>query len=258
MLKVSVVMAFHNPGEYLRHSIDSILKQNFNNFEIVLVDDGSTDGSDRLMHHLDKSRLKLIKNVHNKGLAYSLNSGIAIAEGEYIVRMDADDIALPNRLMVLSNFLDDHPEIDVCGSARWINNIGGILANNKPGKISRYSFLTGNQLAHPTVIIRSNLFKEKKFIYDEKYKSSQDYDLWSRMLDHVNFYNLEVPLLIYREHENQISAKKRLRQEINTFKIKSRLMKKFIFDLKCPLRYKLSYFLSINLIVKIMIKKIFL
>ena len=115
-LKISVVMAVFNGGMYLRDSIQSILDQSLTNFEFIIIDDKSVDDSAKIITSFSDPRIRHIRNQTNLGLAASLNKGIKLAKGEYIARMDADDISLPNRLEIQANYLDFHPDISVVGS----------------------------------------------------------------------------------------------------------------------------------------------
>ena len=130
-LKVSVLMSVYNGDRYLREAIDSILNQTLDNFEFIIIDDGSTDASNQIIKSYRDPRLKMVKNKENIGLTKSLNIGIGLCCGEYIARMDADDISLPKRLEIQYKFMDDHPEVGICGTL----NRG--IENNKVG-ISKY------------------------------------------------------------------------------------------------------------------------
>ena len=127
MPKVSVVMSVYNAEPYLEAAIDSILNQTFRDFEFVIVDDGSTDGSTEILEKYAKgdSRIRLVHNAFNKGLIRSLNRGVKLAKGEYIARQDGDDVSLPQRLASQVQFLDEHPEIGV-HSARAVARRGAV------------------------------------------------------------------------------------------------------------------------------------
>jgi len=118
---VSVLMPVFNGEQFLRPAMNSILNQTFTDFEFIIVDDGSTDHSREILNSYTDSRVRLICNESNIGLTDSLNRGLEAASGNYIARMDQDDISLPERLAKQVAFMDSHPEVGVCGT--WAKDI---------------------------------------------------------------------------------------------------------------------------------------
>ena len=116
MPRVSVIMAVHNGLPYLEEAVDSILNQSLRDLEFIIVEDASTDGSAEWLASLDDPRLRIVGNKWNKGLTYSLNKAIDLAQGEYVARMDSDDVSHRQRLARQTDFLDRHPEVDLLGS----------------------------------------------------------------------------------------------------------------------------------------------
>lgn len=211
--RVSVVMAVHNGEKYLAEAIESILDQTFRDFEFIIVDDGSSDSTPRLLAVYEKRdpRLSIHRFDANCGLAAALNFGIQQARGEYIVRMDADDLSLPDRLQEQVAFMDSHPEIGVCGS--WVELIG-----SRNGEEWQYPAgheaiharsLFENTLVHSSVIMNASLFRKYRLAYDENIRYAQDYELWSRAVSLVRFANLDQVLLRYRLHAQGAGAKHR-------------------------------------------------
>jgi glycosyltransferase involved in cell wall biosynthesis len=200
--KVSVLMSVYNGASYLRESVDSILKQIFTDFEFIIIDDGSTDQTAKILDGYTDSRIVRIKNEKKIGLAASLNKGIALACGEYIARMDADDISLPERLEKQIHFMQNHPEVDICGS--WVQLIGkqtGIIWEYPCTYDEIYAtMLFSCAIAHPSVIIRACTIRQHELLYDTHADYTEDYDLWSRALPLVRFANLPEALLQYRLH----------------------------------------------------------
>jgi glycosyltransferase involved in cell wall biosynthesis len=192
----------------LNEAIDSILNQTFSDFEFLIIDDGSTDQSiDQIMLY-DDPRIQLIKNKKNLGQSETLNKGINLARGKYIARMDQDDISMPKRLEKQLKFMEDNPQIGVCGS--WLQLIGkykGIAESETEDDLIKIKLLTNQNLAHPSVMIRKEILEKYELSYGTSYTVAQDYDLWVRMFDHCSFANLPKPLLKYRIHENQKSRK---------------------------------------------------
>ncbi len=221
---VSVVMSNYNTDElYLRASIESILSQTYENFEFIIVDDCSTDNSIDVIESYSDDRIKLIKNKQNMGLTKSLNVAIKAAKGEFIARMDADDISLPQRFEKQVEFLTSNPEYIACGTA--IKIIGG----QKEGKIIRRPIpdietfriylLFGNypNIAHPTAMFNHSLLKKYNIEYDEKCILAQDYKMWVNCSKYAPCYNLDEVLLHYRIHNKAVSVEKQqLQKDIAT------------------------------------------
>lgn len=199
--KISVIMSVHNGLPYLRDAVKSILNQTYTNLEFIIVDDGSTDDSWRYLTSLKDQRIRLIRNKKNLGLAASLNKAIKVAQGEYIARMDADDISLPTRLEEQINFLKNNPSIDLCGTfAKLIDEknktVGKLKYPTSPVEIRRVLILF-NPIIHPTFMVRSEFYK-KLGGYREQYDGAEDYDLLMRGSKSFNYTNLPKELLMLR------------------------------------------------------------
>lgn len=226
MPKVTVLMPVYNGEKYLREAIESILKQTFKDFEFLIINDGSTDKTSEIINSFSDPRIILAPNEKNQGLIFSLNKGLDLAQGEYIARMDADDISLPERLEKQINFMDANPEVVVGGT--WVKNIGH---KNFIGKYYtehnqiKANLLFNSSLAHPTVMIR-NIFKNHNLFYDEKYKHAEDFDLWTRAADLTKFTNLPLVLLSLRRHDENISQTQNQAQKDNSDIIRLRQLKK--------------------------------
>lgn len=217
---VSVILPAYNASNYIREAIESILNQTYNNFELIIINDGSTDNTVQIIGTYKDSRIKLINNGENKGLIYSLNRGVELASGEYIARMDADDISLPHRFEKQIEVMNQNSEIAVCGT--YINYFGG-----SNGRFSRCqpklqdeeikkSLLIRSAFAHPTVMMRATILKKNGLKYDEKFRSCEDYKLWIDMATYGSFINIPIPLLKYRVSNSQISTQHRNEQLNNT------------------------------------------
>lgn len=182
--EVSVVMSVYNePIEWISQSIESILNQSFTNFEFIIIND-KPDGKEQIAlineYASQDQRIKIIQNEKNLGLTKSLNIGILHAKSKYIARMDADDISMPNRLKMQYEFMESHPEIDICGT--WAKLFGDIplLAHKinklpiRPEQIKLYA-LFYNPMIHPSMMLRLDSFTLP--LYNETYKKAQDYVL---------------------------------------------------------------------------------
>lgn len=206
--KVSIIMATHEtPKNYLNASIKSILNQNYSNIEFIVVCDGVEEEYEYILANYKDKRLKVLFNKQNKGLPFSLNRGIDESTGEYIARMDSDDISLPNRIEDELNFLKQR-KLDLCGSAAY--TFGDEYGMKKRLFASREDIkvwlLFMTTLVHPTVIGKSKVFKNNK--YNTEFVCAQDFELWSRLVDKYSIGFLNKPLLDYRIHKKQASIAK--------------------------------------------------
>ena len=223
---ISVIMPVYNGSkEFLSQAIESILNQTLKNFEFLIIDDGSTDPqiNETILSYNDKRIKYLYKE--NSGVADSLNFGIKQAKGEYIARMDADDISLPERFEKQIAFLQSHPEVSLLGSWVEIFSKTGIKIWKTISEPKLFDFLIGSQLAHPVVMWRKKDFEEKKLKYDKNLVCSQDYDLWIRVSKAgLKIINLQEVLLKRRSHSNNISHTKREKQAQIATTIKENLL----------------------------------
>jgi glycosyltransferase involved in cell wall biosynthesis len=198
-------MSVYNSERYLAEAIESILGQTFTNFEFLIINDGSTDKSRKIILSYSDSRIKLIDNEINIGLTKSLNKGLDLALGKYIARMDSDDISLPHRLQIQFEFMEKNPHIDICGS--WYKLFGdrnSITKTPVQDREIKETLFFYNCIAHPAVIIRKNTFDKFQIKYSENYLHSEDYELWCREVDRLKFANIPDVLIKHRIHENQI------------------------------------------------------
>lgn len=197
---VSVLMPVYNASAYLIESMSSIINQTYNHLEIIIVDDGCTDDSMDIVHSFYDKRVKLIRNSKNIGLAASLNKAIRLAQGKYLARMDADDIAFPMRFEKQVNFLEHHSEVDVLGTAMQYLGHSSYLNFFPEHHEACKSFLVFNVcFGHPSVMIRSDVFSSGDNFYREEYKQySEEFDLWCRLAEQFRFHNLQEVLMYYR------------------------------------------------------------
>ncbi|MFH1979464.1 MAG: glycosyltransferase [Patescibacteria group bacterium] len=208
-VKVSVLFPVYNGKKYLKDSIKSILNQTFKDFEFLIIDDGSTDNSVKLIKNFNDCRIILIKNNENIGLIKTLNKGLNLAKGEYIIRMDQDDISLPERFFKQLNFMDSNPDCGVCGS--WIRIFGDskdqIVKYETDSDLIKAQLLFFNPLAHSSTILRKAIFDKFSLRYDEFYKNAEDYELWTRVVNCSKICNIPEVFLNYRISQEQITQK---------------------------------------------------
>jgi hypothetical protein len=210
--RVSVVMPVLNGGCYLAAAVESVLKQGFNDFELIAIDDGSTDQSASLLSGFARSdgRIRVIRQA-NAGIVASLNRALDVARGEYVARMDADDVALPSRFGLQVAFLDGHPDVAVVGSAiTLIDEEGKVIRDVDyplaPTEVSKFLIQVGCALAHPAVMMRKADVAAAGG-YRDAYRHAEDYDLWLRISESRALANLPDRLLLYRQHPLKTSAR---------------------------------------------------
>lgn len=211
--KISVVMSVFNGESYLAEAIESILDQTFTDFEFIIINDGSTDtSSDILQDYAQQDpRIRLIMFDENIGLASALNHGIHQAQGEYIARMDCDDISQSSRLQQQVDYLDAHPEVCLLGAQMMVvdKDKNPLFVFEVPPQHSLiiWNLFFGRTFAHPSVMMRRGVVLRVGG-YDESISAAQDIDLWSRMIGQGRFANLPEQLVYYRTHEQATSIQK--------------------------------------------------
>jgi glycosyltransferase involved in cell wall biosynthesis len=215
---VSVVMAAYNAEKHIAECLDSILAQTFRRFEIIVVDDGSTDSTKEIVKSYKDNRISLIENSHD--YVSSLNIGINRARGKYIARMSADDIMLPDRLQVQHDFMESHPEVDLLGAGFECFGDGDGMFQAQ-GEVTKESLTTGNRIAHPTVMMRKSSLRRLPCLYERGFDYAEDYRLWLTMADYgLKLYNIPDVVLKYRQSESQIGIRYAHVQWESTKKIK--------------------------------------
>ncbi len=213
MVKISVIMPVYNGERYIKETIESVLTQSYTDFEFIIIDDGSTDGTLDILKKINDNRIKVLNQNHG-GIVKALNLGIKESTGEYIIRIDADDICILNRFEVLVNYMDKNPQVSVCGSwASTIDEKGEFIGQLKHPPINnqdikKYSLLH-NPFIHPSVIIRKSVIDSVGFY--KNFKHNEDYELWTRVLRVGKVHNIPEFLINYRIHQNQITRKSNLK-----------------------------------------------
>lgn len=208
--KVSVIMSVYNCEKYIRQAIESILNQSFRDFEFIIVDDCSTDKSLEIIRkYQDKdNRIKIILNSENIGLTKSLNKAIKQTQGDYVARMDCDDISLLERLEKQIRFMENNPKIVLCGTLGWIINNNGDIVKEKniatDYKTIKKKLLFNNQFIHSSLFIRKDVLR-KEGLYDEDFNKSQDYELVLRLASKYPVVNLSDYLIKWRVNNNSLS-----------------------------------------------------
>lgn len=226
---VSVIMPVYNGQRYLSESIESVLRQTYRDFEFIIIDDGSSDSTPQILSaYADLDQRVRIVTQSNCGLAASLNVGISLARGEWIARMDADDVSVPDRLEKQLEWLDK-TQSDVCGG--WTRIIGPrtwrVRRYEQSNDLIKLILCFRTPFSHPTVIMRSSLVKE--IGYNEDVHRGQDYDLWVRLaLADSKMTNVQRVVLSYRIHSMQTAHLTRDENISNRNRAQSRYVERMI------------------------------
>lgn len=232
---VSVLLPMHNASAFVRSAVNSILEQSYVDFELIVVDDASTDGSCAVIDSIADRRIVRINFTENRGIVCALNAALEKAKGRYIARMDADDIALPDRLRQQVEFLDVHRDAALVGG--WIEGFGNVrrrYVHRYPTSFDeiRATLLFSNPFAHPTVMMRRDRLDELKYLYSPETPYVEDWELWSRLVRVGTAANLPNVLLRYRIHAASSSRRFTALQR----RSQRQLMRKIYSDSELPFR----------------------
>ena len=210
MPKVSVIMSVYNGARYLREAIDSVLSQTFQDFEFIIINDGSTDDTGEILASYRDPRLVLVQQ-ENMGLTKSLNRGIGMARGKYVARQDADDISLPRKLELQVEYLERNRDVGIVGCRCYLIDEGGDIkwAFNYPlnGDELREDLWVTHAIVVGAAMVPRRILDEVGY-YDEMFTYAQDYDLTLRIAEVARMHNLEGFLYKVRQHKDQISVVK--------------------------------------------------
>lgn len=207
---ISVLMPVHNAAAYVGEAVDSILAQSHADFELLVLDDGSTDESASVVRSRRDPRIRLISSPRNRGIVGTLNEGLAVAAGRYVARMDADDLAHPERLERQWRFMESHPEVGVCGTAfqTFGDTTGEGWVEHFDHDAIAVALLFGNPVCHPTVMLRKEILDTHGLAYPHDFPHAEEYALWSVLVEKCRMANLPERLLRYRTHPGQVSRHK--------------------------------------------------
>nr|WP_315155912.1 glycosyltransferase [uncultured Flavobacterium sp.] len=226
---ITVLMPVYNVESFIKESIVSILNQTYADFELLIIDDASTDDTVNRIIEFSDSRIKLIRKPKNLGLIDSLNLGVKLAKGKYIARMDGDDISTPDRFQKQLDVLLNNPEIKVCGC--WLQRFGN------HGKIIKHKEfheeIVAELLMQCSMSLGSVMFEKKaleSYPFDENKKHVEDYDFWSRVSWTCKLYNIQEVLYHYRSHDDQVTKLYYDIQRKGDIDIKLFLFKKLHYD----------------------------
>lgn len=247
---ISVLMPVFNGQQYVAEAIESILNQTYKHFELLLLDDGSSDNSEQIIKGFKDSRIVYTKNETNKGLIFTLNRGIGLAKGTYIARMDADDVSVANRFEKQISEFEKDEKLVVCGSfIKTFCNGAEEYISHIPVTNAQIlsSIFFACPFAHPSVMIKKESLLKLNEFYREDYKHSEDYDLWSRLVFVGNSKNIPEFLLNYRVHDKQVSTVFEDHKYQSVSKIQTNLLSQFnIIPTATESRFLLNLFKGIS------------
>lgn len=253
---LSVIAAVHNGEAFIEASVRSVLAQTFTDFEFIIVNDGSTDSSLKILDRLASTDPRIrILHRQNEGLTASLCIALQEAKGMYIARQDDDDISLPKRFELQQRFLETHRAVAVVGCRyQSIDKDGGIIGkSNVPISSSaiKRALLTHNVIAHSGA-----MFHRRKILeiggYNRSFRTAQDYDLWCRAALHHELANLKEILLLRRRHDNQIGAVLSASQRSNRDRIRGQYRNAILRnEATCPLPFSVRIFAKLISVLNI-------
>jgi glycosyltransferase involved in cell wall biosynthesis len=229
---VTVLMPVFNAAAHLDAAIRSILVQTWRDLELLIVDDGSTDGSVALVRSFADPRIRLVQQDGHRGIVEALNRGLDLAGGALVARMDADDVSVPTRLARQVEFLERHPEIGVCGT--WTRLFGA-----RRGEFNRLptdsdavaaGLFFGAMLVHPTVMLRAALVRSRGLRYDPAYALAEDFELWTRATAVTQLANVPEVLVCYRRHAEQVSVARGAGQHAAGARVRARQLRRLVPD----------------------------
>ena len=243
--KVSVLMPAYNVEKYVGVAIESILNQTFTDFEFIIINDGSTDNTANIIAEYAKqdSRIRFINHKENRGLVPVLNEGLDLCRGEYIARMDSDDISLPERFAKQVEYMDAHPECGVLGTFLYVFYEDGRKSWiwKHPTKVCYANFFVHNPMGHPTAFIRKDVMNFYNIRYNPEYEHAEDYAIWLDFIQYTQIHNIPEPLYKYRCcYGENVSVVHHDVQVKNAEKIKLNAVKKITDDPKLQ-KFLLNY-----------------
>lgn len=233
MAAISVLMAVYNCDKYLREAMDSILNQTWGDFEFIIVNDGSTDNSLQILKEYSDKRIKIITYEENKGVAHARNVGLEHCTSEYVALMDADDIALPERLKLQYEYLMEHREIDgVYAKFRNLDVDGRLIEGEQPNAYYNYRYVKAimifeNTVANLTAMFRRQIVEEYQLKYDESCKIASDYRFWIDYLKYGKIVGIDKVLCYYRlrhhslYNNSPLSVKKESEEQMIKYNLRS-------------------------------------
>ena len=223
MPKVTVLMPTYNVAPYVKEAVESVLCQTYTDFELLVIDDCSSDDTLDVVRRLEDPRIRIVKNERNLGLADNLNRGLSLITTDYVARMDGDDIALPHWLETEVNYLESHPDVGVCGG-------GGVRFGTVSSIIrfpEEHEDIAVNLLFQCTIVVptfRMSLYREHGLRYRSEAFPAEDYCFWSDVCAVMPLHNINETLFRYRMHETQICTSLKKEQRVKVAEVQRRML----------------------------------
>ena len=213
MATVTIILPVYNGERYLREAIDSVLAQTYRDFELWVCNDGSTDSTVAIVDSYADPRVRRIDNPHNMGLVATLNCAFAMVDSPFIARMDDDDLWEPDKLERQMALLAGRPDVGICGtSIHKFGDIDSVMIFPEESDALKVGLLFYCMMSHPSVVYRRSMLQETGLAYRQDYFPAEDYKMWVDALQHTHIYNLQQPLVHYRQHATQICREKKEEQ----------------------------------------------
>jgi glycosyltransferase involved in cell wall biosynthesis len=238
MPRVTILMPVYNGEQFLEETIENVLQQTYTDFVFLIINDGSTDGSEKIIQSYTDTRIRYVKNERNFGLVTTLNKGIDLVDTEFMARMDADDLWVETKLEKQIKVLDSQPEVGICGtSIRKFGAFEGDFYFPVDNEALKVGFLFYCTMSHPSVVFRMSFLKETGLRYKTDYFPAEDYKMWIDSLQLTQIYNIPELLVYYRQHDTQIcstanAAKQSVLQNTIRLEMLERISKNFTLEEK--------------------------
>lgn len=255
--EITVFMPVYNAQRYLKEAIDSILDQTFENFELLIINDGSTDDSAKIVEQYQDSRIRLVHNDGNQGLPYTRNRGLELARGKYLAIMDADDVSVKNRLQIQYDMLEANPNLTVVASGKellsdtgkktygFMEKLFSYIFHGKPEDI-RIDFIFHNILVNSSTMTRLEFVKKHNIKYNSKCVVMQDYEFWTQICAKKGKIRvIRKPLVMYREHMENISNRTRSKKADLRKELQFGIQKAYLEALGFTMNEKLENWMKI-------------
>jgi glycosyltransferase involved in cell wall biosynthesis len=212
---ISVIVTVYNTERYIEAAVQSILNQTITDFELIIINDASTDRTWEILQSFNDERIVLVNNETNQGIPKNANTGLKLAKGDYIAKMDADDISHPMRFERQLAYFNAHPDVVICGSWAQIFGADDVLIRTPVTHDEiKAGLLFLNVIFNPAVMFKSSIYHQFGLSYNEHFPVLEDYTLWLDAVDKVKFANVPEILLKYRVHNQNISVFKKNNQDM--------------------------------------------
>ena len=218
---VTVLMPVYNGAAYLKDAIESILQQTYVDFVFLIINDGSTDDTEKIILSFNDNRIQYVKNAENLKLVNTLNKGLSLVRTKYVARIDADDVSLPERLERQVSYMEQNPDVGVSGT--WCRTFGdgnpAVIKYEVANSDICFKQLYQIQIVHPSCIMRMSVLNQLDLVYDESYLHAEDYELFTRLSHITKLANIPEILHLYRKHDEAVSILYKNQQKENSLRI---------------------------------------